>query len=115
MKRLVATEDVANAKAKILEIIKDSDELLQLMKEFYKNLSDLYNNYPNVYEELQRIVKLPTNQEAQDIANFNKNIKEALQYLNDEHFMQSVMDENSLDAPIGDDKHEYEGFKDFKF
>ena len=96
MKRLIA-DNTNNAKAKILEIIQSSDELVEIYMKLYQDLTDLYNEFPNIYEELQRVVKLPTNEDAQNISDFNKDIKRELQYLNDQNFMQYVMDDNEIE------------------
>ena len=105
-KRLKKADDLHDVKAKMLEIINNSDKLLENYLNLYQDLNDLYNNYPNVYEEIQRVVKLPTNEDADNVTKFNQDLKKELQYLNDEDFLQSVMNDNSLDAPEGNDEEE---------
>lgn len=102
--RLIKADNIHDVKAKILEIINNSDKVLQDYLELYKDLNDLYNDYPNVYEEIQRVVKLPTNDDAVNVTQFNKDLKTELQYLNDENFLQSVLRENSLDADTGNEE-----------
>lgn len=103
-KRLVKADDLHDVKAKILEIINNSDALLKVYLDLYQDLNDLYNDYPNVYGEIQRVVKLPTNDDADEVTNFNRDLKQELQYLNDEDFLQSVMRDNSLDADTGNEE-----------
>jgi len=107
MRRLVAS-DLYNANAKLLEIRQSSKDLLDVYKTLYEDLNDLYNDYPNVYQEIQRVVKLPTNEDANNVTDFYEDLLQELEILKNSENLQKVLDGNSLDAPSEEENEEDE-------
>ncbi len=105
MRRLVAN-DLYNVNAKLLEIRQSSKDLLDVYKRLYEDLNDLYNDYPNVYQEIQRVVKLPTNQDANDVTDFYEDLLQELEILKNSENLQKVLDGNSLDAVSEEENEE---------
>lgn len=99
MKRLIIADDLHSAGAKLLEIRRLSKEMLDVYKRLYEDLNDLYNDYPNLYQEIQRVVKLPTNEDAQAITDFYEDFIQELELLKNSENLEKVMQGNSLDIP----------------
>lgn len=98
-KRLTKTADsCTDAKASIIKINKLSDDMNKIYFELFTELNNLYDQYPNVYKEIEKTVKLPTNDDASDVTEFNSNLKQELEYFNDDKFLKSVIDGNPLDS-----------------
>lgn len=105
-KRLIIADDMHEASAKILEIRQSATDLLDVYKKLFEDLNDLYNGYPNLYQEIQRVVKLPTNEDANDVTTFYKDLLQELELLKNPENLQKVLDGNSLDAPEGNGDEE---------
>lgn len=90
-------DELHQAKAKLLEITNASEQLLKIYLELYKDLNDLYADFPNIYKTISRVVTLPTNEDAQNITSFNKELKQELKYLNDDNYLQQIIEGNSLE------------------
>lgn len=99
MKRLIIADDLHSAGAKLLEIRQLSKEMLDVYKRLYEDLNDLYNDYPSLYQEIQRVVKLPTNEDAQEITDFYEDFIQELELLKNSENLEKVMQGNSLDIP----------------
>lgn len=96
-KRLIKyADDTHEAKMKLLEITKFSDNLLSAYVELYNSLNDLYSSYPQLYEEIQKTVQLPTNEDAQQVTAFNEDLKKELQYLDNDNFLHSVLSDEDI-------------------
>jgi len=121
MKRLIAEEqeeekteelsqkdkqELLNASAKILEVRKNAIDLMDVYKTLFEHLNELYNQYPNLYQEIQRVVELPTNDDAQNVVNFYQDLLQELEILKNSDNLQLVMHGNSLDIPLSDDEEE---------
>lgn len=119
MKRLIAEDEeqvreiteedkqqLLNASAKVLEIRKNATDLLDMYKTLFKNLNEMYNEYPNLYQEIQRVVELPTNDDASNMVAFYQDLLQELELLKNSDNLQLVMHGNSLDVPLTDDEEE---------
>jgi DNA-directed RNA polymerase delta subunit len=96
MRRLVA-DDLHSASAKTLEIRQNAKDLLEVYKKLFENLTVLYNEFPMLYQEIQRVVKLPTNEDAQDVVQFYQDLLQELELLKDSENLELVLRGNSLD------------------
>lgn len=106
LKRLVIADDLHNASAKILEIRQSATDLLEVYKKLFEDLNDLYNEFPNLYQEIQRVVQLPTNNDAQGVTNFYEDLLQELELLKSSENLEKVLQGNSLDAPDGSNEDE---------
>ena len=100
------SQDLLNASAKVLEVRKNAVDLLDIYKTLFKHLNEVYNEYPNLYQELQRVVQLPTNEDAERVVGFYKDLLQELELLKDSENLEKVMEGNSLDIPISENDDE---------
>ena len=109
MKRLkrasevVTEEDLTLAKSKLIEIKNSSDELMEVYLRLYEDLNDLYDNFPNLYEKIHQVVVLPTNEDAQEITEFNQSLNQELTYFQDDHFLEATISGETYLDPIEQD------------
>ena len=100
------SQDLLNASVKVLEVRKNAVDLLDIYKTLFQHLNEVYNEYPNLYQELQRVVQLPTNEDAEHVVRFYKDLLQELELLKDSENLKKVMEGNSLDIPISENDDE---------
>jgi hypothetical protein len=100
---VVTEEDLTLAKSKLIEIKNSSDELMEVYLRLYEDLNDLYDTFPNLYEKLHQVVVLPTNEDAQEITDFNQSLNQELIYFQDDNFLASTISGETYLDPIEQD------------
>lgn len=92
------TEELSQETTVIIDILNRinnvSDDIKSCYYSLLDNLNALNKDYPNVYNELKLIVKLPTKQEISDVAEKRDDMHEALQYLTDKDFLNGILNKN---------------------
>lgn len=90
MKRLKRKANIVNDATKLLQRISEaSDNLRDVYYVLFDNLNALFESYPDVYKTIERTVKLPSNNDANNIVEFNKNLKEILRLFNDPEYLKT--------------------------
>jgi hypothetical protein len=107
LKRLKASDELHDASAKALEVRKNATDLLEDYKQLFENLTIIYNEWPMLYQEIQRVVKLPTNEDAQNVVSFYQDLLQELELLKDSEKLEMVLRGNSLDGDSEEDNSEY--------
>lgn len=100
--REVHADDLHDAKAFVLKVNQSSDELLRVYLNLYNTLNELYAEYPQMYAEIQRTVELPTNDDATRITKLNADLKTVLEYMNDDVFLKTIVDDVDVNADDDD-------------
>lgn len=84
--------NIDDAKTLLERINKASDDLKDIYYILFDNLNVLYQNYPDLYKAINMVVKLPTNDDATFISNFNNDLKEILKHFNDEQYLSEYVE-----------------------
>ena len=86
------------------------DELLNKVKNSCQNIKDnyyvlldnlnaIYIDYPNIYNEIKQIVKLPNDNNIKDVANMEKNMSDIIEkYLSNKDYLQSVIKKEEIQS-----------------
>lgn len=93
MKRLKVVAEGESEKVKILldRISKASENLSNNYFGLFDNLNTLYENYPNLYKQLEMVVDLPSNEDAKNIVQLKKDIERIMNNLDDESYLNSYL------------------------
>jgi len=78
-----------------LEIKDSADALLETYINLYKDLNELYDRYPKLYEKLQQTVELPTNEDADSMKEFHSSLNQQLGYFKDNTYLFNALNNES--------------------
>lgn len=103
MKRLkkVSSNETEDVKKLLRRIGEASESLRDIYYVLFDNLNALFESYPNLYKQIEMVVKLPENEDAKDIVQFDKDLREILSHLEDEQYL-----DNYINGPVEDEKEE---------
>jgi hypothetical protein len=105
MKRLVRKADEISDVQKLLKRIDNATHNLKdIYYVLFDNLNALFDAYPNLYKEMQMLVKLPTNDDAKDVMQFYKDLHDVLDHLSDKQYLESY-----INPPIEEKEEQNEG------
>lgn len=96
MKRLIANNKTDVVKKLLNRIDLASDDLKNSYYSLFDNLNSLYEEYPDLYKQIEMVVKLPTNDDAKNISLLNSDLKRILNNLQDESYLNSYINQNGL-------------------
>lgn len=93
MKRLIANnkEDINIVKELLNRIDVASDDLKNSYYVLFDNLNSLYEEYPDLYKQIEMVVKLPSNEDAKNISILNEDLQRILNNLKDENYLNSYI------------------------
>lgn len=86
-----ADEQIKSSRAKLIEIKDSADSLLETYINLYKDLNELYDRYPKLYEKLQQTVELPTNEDATSMKEFHNSLNKQLEYFKDDEYLFNTL------------------------
>ena len=75
-----------------------ADNLKDIYYVLFDNLNAIYDSYPEIYEQLQMIIKLPTNDDAEEIVAFNNDIKSALSHFRNKSYVNSYLENKTSEV-----------------
>lgn len=76
----------------LLERINTSvDDIRDTYYSLLDNLNAINESYPNLYTELKQLVKLPDENEIREIVDMQKDVKDAVKYLQDPNFLNGII------------------------
>ena len=76
----------------LLERINNSvDDIRDTYYSLLDNLNAINESYPNLYNELKQIVKLPDEVEIKEIVEMQQDVKDAVAYLQDPNFLNGII------------------------
>lgn len=81
-----------------------SNNLKDVYYALFDNLNALYQSFPEVYTQLQMVVRLPDNDTANDTISFNTDLHQALQHFKDPQYLSSYLNNNNINdsqPPLG--------------
>lgn len=73
-----------------------SNNLKDVYYALFDNLNALYQSFPEVYTQLQMVVRLPDNDTANDTISFNTDLHQALQHFKDPQYLSSYLNNNNI-------------------
>ena len=91
--RKLASEETEDAKVILERVQKASNDLKDIYYILFDNLNALFSSYPELYKQINMVVKLPTNEDAISIANFNTNLTDILGHFKDEQYLSEFVDQ----------------------
>ena len=113
MKRLKQAEDINNANEDTIDntnnsidnsnnSIDNAIDLLERINNSVDNIKDAYyllldnlnainSSYPNLYKELEQLIKLPGEEDIKEVVTLKNDVDEAIKYLEDPEFLKGVM------------------------
>lgn len=91
MRRLRKSADLENVNKLLDRIDKASTDLKDTYYALFDNLNALYESYPNLYKQLEMVVKLPKNEDARDIVQMDEDLRRMLENLRDEEYLESYI------------------------
>lgn len=92
MKRLKKMSNEVNDAKKLLDRVSvASNDLKDMYYVLFDNLNALFESYPNLYKQVEMVVKLPSNDDAKGIVQFNQDLQRILDNLQDEQYLESYI------------------------
>ena len=91
--RKLASEETDDTKVILERVQKASNDLKDIYYILFDNLNALFSSYPELYKQINTVVKLPTNDDAISIANFNTNLTDILGHFKDEQYLSEFVDQ----------------------
>ena len=91
-KEIIASEETDDAKVILERIQKASNDLKDIYYILFDNLNILFGSYPELYKQINMVVKLPENNDAISIANFDKSLTDLLEHFKDEQYLSEFVD-----------------------
>ena len=87
IKNVNDAKDLLNRINKSCENIKDDYYIL------LDNLNAIYSSYPNLYNELKQVVKLPNDKDIKNVVDLNNSMESMInQYLSNNEFLQNIIE-----------------------
>lgn len=74
------------------EIGQGIDELHAAYLKLFHGLNSLYEEFPNLYDEMKRIIKFPDDSEAQDVAEMKVDFEDIRSHYKDEEYLANILD-----------------------
>jgi hypothetical protein len=84
--------DVEGAKVAVRAINNSVDEIYDLYKKLFLQLNSLYEEYPSLYDEIKKIVRFPTEDDAQDIVNMKEDLEFISTHYEDTEYLSQIID-----------------------
>ena len=88
-----ASDNTDDAKVILDRIQKASHDLKDIYYVLFDNLNALFGSYPELYKQINMVVKLPTNEDAIAITNFNNDLTNILKHFKDEQYLSEYVDQ----------------------
>jgi hypothetical protein len=88
----IASEETEDAKVILERIHKSSNNLKDIYYILFDNLNALFTAYPELYKQINMVVKLPSNDDAIGIANFDRDLTQILEHFEDETYLSEYVD-----------------------
>lgn len=82
------TEDV---KIILNRIDEASDGLKDIYYVLFDNLNALFEAYPNLYKQMQMVIKLPSNEDAEGVVKFHDDLHQVLEHFKDDQYLQTYI------------------------
>lgn len=84
--------DVEGAKMAVGALNETVDQIFDLYKKLFTELNSLYDEYPSLYDEMKKIVRFPTEDNAQDIVDMKKDLEYLASHYQDTRYLAQIID-----------------------
>lgn len=74
------------------EIGQGIDELHSAYLKLFHGLNSLYEEFPNLYDEMKRVIKFPDDSEAQDVAEMKVDFEDIRTHYKDAEYLANILD-----------------------
>jgi hypothetical protein len=98
-------KDMSAVKTLLGRIDEASSNLKDVYYALFDNLNALYESYPDLYQEIEMTVKLPKNEDALNVVQFDNDLHGILEHFQDEQYLSSYV------VPPTEQDNELEDFK----
>lgn len=92
MKRLKKA-NLEDAQILLNRIAEASDNLRDTYYALFDNLNALFESYPDLYKQIDMVIKFPENKDASDIVKMNNDLKDMLEHFKDEKYLKEYVKE----------------------
>lgn len=92
VKTITASDATDDAKVILERVQKASGDLKNIYYILFDNLNALFSSYPELYKQINMVVKLPMNEDAIAIANFDSQLNDILEHFKDEQYLSEYID-----------------------
>ena len=83
-----------------------SDNLKDVYYALFDNLNALYKSYPTIYKQIEMIVKLPTNEDAELVTKFNNDLLDIISHFDDMDYLDSYINPDKTDEQLTEENSE---------
>jgi len=90
-----ASDNTDDAKVILDRIQKASHDLKDIYYVLFDNLNALFGSYPELYKQINMVVKLPTNEDAITTTNFDNSLNDILEHFKDEQYLSEYVDQKT--------------------
>ena len=90
-----ASDNAEDAKVILDRIQKASHDLKDIYYVLFDNLNALFGSYPELYKQINMVVKLPMNEDAIATTNFDNNLNDILEHFKDEQYLSEYVDKKN--------------------
>ena len=87
MKRLAGNDEIDKFLDRISKSIDDLNDIYYI---FINNLNELYKAYPEVYDEINQTIKLPTKEDVEYISSLKEDFKNIKEHLNNDNYLDII-------------------------
>lgn len=84
-------KDMSTVKTLLGRIDEASNNLKDVYYALFDNLNALYESYPDLYKEIEMTVKLPKNEDALNVVQFDNDLHQILEHFQDEQYLSSYI------------------------
>ncbi len=98
MKRLVRVNSEVKNDERLKQVIDILDkisicsvELKDNYYELFEELNKLFDEYPDLYKQIEMVVKLPSNEDAKNVVEFNLDLQRILDNLSDIKYLKGYI------------------------
>lgn len=98
------SQSVEDAQTILNRIDEASDNLKDVYYALFDNLNALFEAYPNLYKQMQMVIKLPTNDDATNVVKFHDGLHQVLEHFKDPLYLETYIDPPKPDDLRGADK-----------
>jgi len=91
-REVIASDATDDAKVILERIQKAGGDLKNIYYILFDNLNALFSSYPELYKQINMVVKLPTNEDAIAMASFDNQLNDILEHFKDEQYLSEYVE-----------------------
>lgn len=73
------------------------DQLYDSYLQLFKGLNSIYEEYPKLYDAMKKVVKFPTDRDAQTVAEMKVDFEDVKEHYKDEEYLSNILNLHDSD------------------